>query len=123
VIYLLSDLGRISTCLTQSLLSASNQSLKSTLAHAGVAAFSKTKEIRMRRTAPPVRHDDPTMMGQRAHDEDGELRRKRDDTKVETIEEAYDVDFNVRGDMLLDTLRERMGKDSVKKLVRGARKR
>jgi len=57
------------------------------------------------RKAPPVRHDDPEMAGQRARNLTGKLRRKRGDTEVGTIEEQYHVDFGVRSDMKLETLR------------------
>jgi hypothetical protein len=56
------------------------------------------------RKAPPVRHDDPSMKGQRARTQQGTLREKRGDTEVGTIEEQYHVDFGVRSDMHLDTL-------------------
>ncbi len=39
------------------------------------------------RKAPPVRHDDPGMTGQRARDLTGELRQKRGDTLIRTVEE------------------------------------
>lgn len=73
------------------------------------------------RKAPSVRHDEPTMVGQRARNLTGELRRKRGDTRVDTLEEQYHVDFGVRGDMTLNTLRQRLGEDEVAKLVRRAR--
>ena len=47
------------------------------------------------RKAPPVKHDDPEMAGERSRNAGGELRRKRGDTKVETIEDLYHVDFDV----------------------------
>ena len=72
------------------------------------------------RKAPPVKHDDPEMAGERSRNAGGELRRKRGDTKVETIEDLYHVDFDVRGDMKLDSLREKLGEGSVAKLVRKA---
>ena len=61
------------------------------------------------RKAPPVRHDDTTMLGQRARNLSGELRRKRGDTGVDTLEEQDYVDFGVRGDIKLETLRQRVG--------------
>jgi hypothetical protein len=60
------------------------------------------------------------MYGQRARNLTGELRRKRGDTRVDTIEHQYHVDFGVRGDMSLETLRERLGQDEIAKLVRKA---
>lgn len=63
------------------------------------------------------------MRGNRTRDEDGQLRRKRGDTLVGTIEQEYDVDLGVRSDMRLDTLRQRTGLDSIKDIVEKARKR
>jgi hypothetical protein len=73
------------------------------------------------RKAPCVRHDDPTKVGQRARNLSGELRRKRGDARVDTLEEQYHVDCGVRGDMTLKTLRQRLGEDEVAKLVRRTR--
>ena len=53
--------------------------------------------------------DAPGMRGYRSRNDDGELRRKRSDTHVGTIEEQYGEDFGVRGDMHLNTLLERGG--------------
>ncbi len=61
--------------------------------------------------------DAPGMRGCRSRNEDGQLREKRGDTHVETIERQYGRDFGVRGDMHLDTLLERRGKDSLNDLV------
>ncbi len=70
------------------------------------------------RKAPPVRHGAPKMTGQRARNITGELRRKRGDTLVETVEEMYHVDFGVRGDMKLETLREKFGEEEIAKLIK-----
>lgn len=69
------------------------------------------------RKAPPVRHDAPGMKGPRSRNEDGELRQKRGDTLVGTIENQYGVDFGVRSDMKLETLRERLGATSIEDLI------
>ena len=69
------------------------------------------------RHAPPVKHDDPGMRGPRSRDENGELRQKRGDTRVDTIEEQYDVDLGVRGDTRLDTLPDRTGATSLKDVI------
>jgi len=74
------------------------------------------------RKAPPVKHDAPEMTGQRARNITGELRRKRADTLVETIEEQYHVDFGVRGDMKLETLRDRYNEDEIAKLIKKNRR-
>ena len=43
------------------------------------------------------------MRGYRSRNENGHLRDKRDDTHISTIEEKYNVDLGVRGDMHLGT--------------------
>lgn len=43
------------------------------------------------------------MKGVRSRNESGELREKRGDTHIETIEDQYNIDLGVRGDMHLDT--------------------
>ncbi len=58
----------------------------------------------------------------RTRDDSGELRQKRGDTLVGNIEREYDVDFGVRSDMRLDTLREQTGLSSIEDLVRHARR-
>jgi hypothetical protein len=74
------------------------------------------------RKAPPVKHDDPTMRGQRSRDITGELRQKRGDTLVKTIEEIYDVNLGVRTDMKLETLRERLGETGIAELIKKSKK-
>lgn len=67
-------------------------------------------------------HEKATSMHtDRTRDEDGELRRKRGDTLVRTLEQQYGVDFGVRGDMRLDTLRGRTGAASIEELLRHGR--
>jgi hypothetical protein len=61
--------------------------------------------------------DAPGMRGLRSRNQNGQLRRKRSDTQVQTIEEKYNVDFGVRGDMELGTLLERTGKNSLNNLL------
>lgn len=73
------------------------------------------------RKAPPVRHDAPKMRGPRARTEEGDLRRKRSDTRVDTIENQYHVDFGVRGDMQLGTLLEKEGVESLTELLKKGR--
>jgi hypothetical protein len=43
------------------------------------------------------------MKGYRSRNENGQLRDKRDDTHMGTIEKQYGRDFNVRDDMHLGT--------------------
>jgi hypothetical protein len=49
----------------------------------------------------------PGMRGYRSRNEDGELRQKRGDTHIGTIEKKYGLDFDVRSDTHLGTLLER----------------
>ena len=42
--------------------------------------------------------DAPGMKGNRSRNNDGELRDKRNDTQMGTIEKQYNRDFNVRSD-------------------------
>jgi len=61
--------------------------------------------------------DAPGMKGNRSRNDDGELRKKRSDTHVETIEKIYGIDFEVRGDMHLGTLLEQKGFESLNDLI------
>jgi len=61
------------------------------------------------------------MRGYRSRNQDGQLRDKRDDTHVGTIEMQYDRDFGVRSDMHLGTLLERTGYASLNDLLRGGK--
>lgn len=52
--------------------------------------------------------DAPGMRGIRSRNQDGQLRDKRDDTHIGTIEKKYDRDFGVRSDKQLGNfLREK----------------
>jgi hypothetical protein len=57
----------------------------------------------------------------RCRDLDGEIRHKRGDTLVKTLRRTYGNDFapGVRGDMRLDTLRDRVSGASLTKIVKG----
>jgi len=67
--------------------------------------------------------DAPRMRGHRSRNQDGELRDKRDDTHMGTIEKQYDRDFGVRSDMQLGTyLREKRIK-SLNDLIHSRRGR
>lgn len=57
------------------------------------------------------------MRGHRPRNKDGELRDKRDDTHVGTIEKQYNRDFGVRSDMQLGRLLEQTGKKSLNDLI------
>jgi hypothetical protein len=63
--------------------------------------------------------DAPGMRGYRSRNKSGELRDKRDDTLVSTIEKKYKVDFGVRGDMQLGTLLKQKGVKSLNDLING----
>jgi hypothetical protein len=56
----------------------------------------------------------------RCRDEDGTIRRKRGDTRVDTLREEYGDNFAAsrRGDMRLDTLLEETGADSLRDYLR-----
>lgn len=58
------------------------------------------------------------MRGYRSRNEDGELRQKRSDTHVSTIENKYDVNFGVRSDMHLGTLLEKQNVESLAQLLK-----
>ena len=53
-----------------------------------------------------VKNDAPGMKGQRSRNDNGELRQKRSDTKIGTIEKQYGIDLDVRSDMELGTYLE-----------------
>lgn len=57
------------------------------------------------------------MKGYRTRNQDGELRDKRDDTHMETIEEQYNRDFGVRSDMHLGTYLDLQGIKSLNDLI------
>ena len=61
--------------------------------------------------------DAPEMRGDRSCNENGELRQKRRDTYVGTIEKQYGRDFDVRSDTHLSTLLEREGLTSLNDLI------
>ena len=58
------------------------------------------------------------MRGIRSRDADGELRKKRSDTHVGTIEDTYGVDLGHRSDMHLGTLLDQEGLASLDELLR-----
>lgn len=57
------------------------------------------------------------MRGIRARNKSGQLRDKRDDVRVGTIEQKYSRDFGVRSDMHLGTLLEQTKKASLNDLI------
>lgn len=63
--------------------------------------------------------DAPGMRGQRSRNVDGQLRDKRDDTHIGTIEKQYGLDFGVRDDMHLGTYLKEHRIESLNDLVNG----
>jgi hypothetical protein len=59
------------------------------------------------------------MRGFRSRNQDGELRDKRDDTHMGTIEKRYGKDFDVRSDMHLGTFLEEHNIKSLNDLITG----
>lgn len=54
----------------------------------------------------------------RSRDEDGEIRQKRGDTHMGTLEKEYGVTFGVRADMELQTFRDRFNVTSIKEVLK-----
>jgi hypothetical protein len=63
-------------------------------------------------------NDAPGMKGYRSRNQNGELRQKRGDTHVSTLEDKYNKDFNVRSDMHLETLLNKENVGSLDQLLR-----
>lgn len=63
------------------------------------------------------KNDAPGMKGCRSRDENGHLRQKRSDTKIETIEKQYNLDLGVRGDMQWGTFKDLTGIKSLHELI------
>lgn len=64
-----------------------------------------------------IKNDAPGMKGERGRNNDGQLREKRGDTHIGTIEKQYNVDLNVRSDMHLDTFLEQHNITSLNDLI------
>jgi len=64
-----------------------------------------------------VKNDAPGMKGQRGRNKSGQLRKKRGDTHIKTIEKQYDLDLGVRGDMHLSTFLGRNNIESLNDLI------
>ena len=63
------------------------------------------------------KNDAPGMRGDRSRNQNGELRDKRDDTHMGTIEKKYNRDFGVRSDMNLGTYLEKNNIASLNDLI------
>lgn len=64
-----------------------------------------------------VKNDAAGMKGQRSRNNDGELRQKRSDTHIGTIEEQYGIDLGVRSDMQLGTYLKDNNIESLNDLI------
>lgn len=65
------------------------------------------------------KNDAPGMKGCRSRNQDGQLRDKRDDTHMGTVEKQYNRDFGVRSDMHLGNFLKGKGVDSLNDLITG----
>lgn len=57
------------------------------------------------------------MKGYRTRNNDGQLRDKRDDTHISSIERKYNLDLGVRGDMHLGTYLKEKNIKSLNDLI------
>lgn len=87
------------------------------------APFSKTAcaerlaSVVIHKEVQAMSKDAAGMRGQRSRNQDGQLRDKRDDTYMRTIEQQYNRDFGVRGDMHLGNFLEANGVASLNDLI------
>ena len=65
--------------------------------------------------------DAPGMRGLRSRNDDGQLRDKRDDTRMGTIEKQYGRDFGVRSDKQLGNYLRENGVKSLNDLIQSNR--
>ena len=65
----------------------------------------------------------PKGLDDRMRDQDGEIRKKRSDTKVETLRKTYGADFaqGYRSDAQLGTVLKREGLDSLDQLLKNTK--
>jgi hypothetical protein len=64
-------------------------------------------------------NDAPGMKGERSRNQNGELRNKRDDTNMGTIEKQYNRNFDVRSDMHLGNYLKENNIKSLNDLING----
>lgn len=64
-----------------------------------------------------IRNDASGMNGQRSRNSNGQLRKKRDDTHIGTIEKKYNVDLGVRSDMHLGNYLKKNDLNSLNDLI------
>lgn len=67
----------------------------------------------------PCKNDAPGMHGCRSRNQNGQLRDKRDDTHMRTIEKQYGKEFDVRDDMHLGNYLKQRGIASLNDLITG----
>jgi len=67
----------------------------------------------------------PFGLAGRHRDKDGEIDRKRSDTRVDTVRKTYGDDFlsDFRGDACLGTVLDETGADSLTELVKDHRRK
>ena len=68
-------------------------------------------------TMPKLDTNAPNMPGHAARTEKGRLRKIRGDTKMETLEKRYGVEFPGRSDMEWETFKEQHGVESVREAL------
>lgn len=66
------------------------------------------------------KNDAPGMRGCRSRNKDGQLRDKRDDTHVGTIEKQYGLDLKVRSDMQIGNYLKKRHIKSLNDLITGS---
>lgn len=66
-----------------------------------------------------IKNDAPGMRGQRSRNQNGELRAKRGDTHIGTIEQKYGLKLKVRSDKHLDNYLNDHQMKSLNDLVTG----
>lgn len=64
-----------------------------------------------------IKNDAPGMKGQRGRNSNGQLRQKRSDTHIGTIEKKYGIDLDVRSDMRLGTYLKKNNIDSLNDMI------
>lgn len=66
-----------------------------------------------------IKNDAPGMKGPRGRNSDGQLRQKRADTHIGTIEKQYGIDLGVRSDMHLGNYLKQNNIASLNDLITG----
>ncbi len=64
-----------------------------------------------------IKNDAPGMRGNRSRNQSGQLRNKRDDTHMGTIEKQYNRDFGVRDNKELGNFLKEKGIKSLNDLI------